>query len=1043
MKKTLALVLALAMVFSTFTVVFAEDTLGEDAQICADLGMLKGPTGTVDAAYVATAPTRMQAAIMFLRLKGLEAEALAYTGEDNFADGKLAWAEGANLLAYLKANPQLGWQGDGTNFDPDGKITAQMYYKVLLEALGYKQSTAEVVGDFKWEEVLEFAAGKGLVKVAAVAEFTVNDLAVATVEALKITVKDGSKTLAATLVEAGKIDETKAVTAGLYVAAPVVIAAELKEAKATGNAVLEVKFKAAVDEAAENVDNYVIEGLAVNAAKISGTKTVILDTAAMTTGKLYKLTVGGKTVQFSGIAKVSGGPVIKSVEGTDIEEVVITFDKNVDLATASNEANYTIAGVDVVKAEIDRTKVTLTTEGLKNKTQYTVKTTNIKSADGVNKKSDSKSFKTNFDFTAPKISGTIVARTNERIIVPFNKKVTAESAEDITNYTIKIDVKDGEELGIVSATLDEDDENFVTIMTEPMEKNKTYKVTVNGLVDQTKSANKMAKDSSGTFKSKAPDETAPSFDAAEALSPTTILATFKDASDLDESSLVDIGNYTLGDLTVEDAEVLDDDYDSSNYVYRVIVTVEEMKTGTSYTLKASAILDEFGNEMKEKSKTVSTTGNAFASAKLNDPAVATGEQKILLTFDKEVDEDSAEDIANYTINNDIGNPTKATLKSGTAGRQVELEVNKLKNGKHANGDPLYKITANGVKDLAGNVLNYKVKVDTWTNTWDNDAPEIEGVDVLNKEVVTLSFDEKVQFAADAKLILAKAGVDTDTVAMDVKDISDDKTIVEFSAATPALQENVSYTVYRVVYGAGVDGGIRDLNGKPLYVNGIEFGKFVFTGKANNPDKVQVDSIDQVNGTTFEVLFSRNVVVSGPASKASANGKGSFTVTVDSDDEKLVTFVKDSEKIIKSTDYEFNLAAFVADKHGTEAENVDEPAKTLLTGNTTDEDAPIFDGIEAKNRETIIVTFDEDISAAAGAFTLVNVDLDNKIVSLKAVLPADIDENEVTLNLAALNILEARYEYKLTINMKKIKDMAGNAGTDDSYEVYFSGTNLAK
>ncbi|HYF74949.1 MAG TPA: hypothetical protein VD757_00060, partial [Candidatus Nitrosocosmicus sp.] len=153
MKKTLALVLALAMVFSTITVAFAEGTLSADAQICADLGMLKGETGTVDAAYTATAPTRIQAAVMFLRLKGLEEEAKAFTGTANFADAdKAAWAK--PIMAYLKANPQLGWQGDGTNFDPTGVTTAQAYYKVMLEALGYKQTTPEVVGDFAYADVM-------------------------------------------------------------------------------------------------------------------------------------------------------------------------------------------------------------------------------------------------------------------------------------------------------------------------------------------------------------------------------------------------------------------------------------------------------------------------------------------------------------------------------------------------------------------------------------------------------------------------------------------------------------------------------------------------------------------------------------------------------------------------------------------------------------------------------------------------------------------------------------------------------------------------
>jgi len=258
MKKTLALVLALAMVFSTITVAFAEDAIGAEAQICANLGMLKGETGTVDAAYTATAPTRLQAAVMFLRLKGLEAEALAFTGEENFADGNIAWAEGANLLAYLKANPQLGWQGDGTNFNPNGAITAKEYYKVLLEALGYKQTTPEVVGDFGWDNVLEFAAEKGLSKAAGVDSYTVNDLAIATVEALKLEMKEGGKTLVASLVEAGTIDKAAAIAADLYEDAATT-EAKLDSVVGTANDKVEVTFDADVAAAfAENPANYKI-----------------------------------------------------------------------------------------------------------------------------------------------------------------------------------------------------------------------------------------------------------------------------------------------------------------------------------------------------------------------------------------------------------------------------------------------------------------------------------------------------------------------------------------------------------------------------------------------------------------------------------------------------------------------------------------------------------------------------------------------------------------------------------------------------------------
>ena len=82
---------------------------------------------------------------------GLEDEAKAFEGEDNFDDADDIYAGGQKILAYLKANPDLGWVGVGGNkFEPAKPASAQMIYKVLLEALGYKQDV-----DFKWAETLD------------------------------------------------------------------------------------------------------------------------------------------------------------------------------------------------------------------------------------------------------------------------------------------------------------------------------------------------------------------------------------------------------------------------------------------------------------------------------------------------------------------------------------------------------------------------------------------------------------------------------------------------------------------------------------------------------------------------------------------------------------------------------------------------------------------------------------------------------------------------------------------------------------------------
>jgi len=162
---------------------------GTDLHIVERLGMLIGEGDGITEDYIKKVPTRVQAAIMILRLNGLDAEAAAFTGADNFADASLeAWA--MPYLAYLKAHPELGLIGTGDNmFEPTANIDAQAYAKILLTALGYEYNV-----DFTWDQTLAFAAEKGIAK-AESTEFTVKDLAIMTASALNLNHKNGKKFL--------------------------------------------------------------------------------------------------------------------------------------------------------------------------------------------------------------------------------------------------------------------------------------------------------------------------------------------------------------------------------------------------------------------------------------------------------------------------------------------------------------------------------------------------------------------------------------------------------------------------------------------------------------------------------------------------------------------------------------------------------------------------------------------------------------------------------------------------------------------------------
>ncbi|HRX42321.1 MAG TPA: hypothetical protein P5315_06055, partial [Clostridia bacterium] len=209
MKKILSVILTVALM-SAFLVVPVNAAVSQDAQICEDLNVLRGDGSGVTEEYLSKLTNRSQGAKILLRLMGLEDEADSYSGTATFIDAADATAYWQPMLAYLKANPGVGFQGypDGT-FAPNKVMTAQEIYKVLLVSLGYVENV-----DFTWDQVFTFAAGKGLTALNGVGQITNDHLATALVEALEATKADGQK-LVSFLIDEGVVSLVAAQNAGL------------------------------------------------------------------------------------------------------------------------------------------------------------------------------------------------------------------------------------------------------------------------------------------------------------------------------------------------------------------------------------------------------------------------------------------------------------------------------------------------------------------------------------------------------------------------------------------------------------------------------------------------------------------------------------------------------------------------------------------------------------------------------------------------------------------------------------------------------------
>ena len=197
LKKLIAVVLAICVLTTVSLPALAGGNTNTDAQYLKKINLIKGDGNGVTADYLAKGTTRIQVAVIILKMHGLDAEALKFSSKDNFADANsLAWKDGRNILAYLKANPQLGWTGvGGGKFDPNGPATAQMVYKIMLEALGYKSGK-----DFTYANTIKFAAEKGLTKISTVkGQISNANLVTALKETLDTPVVGGTNTLAQAL----------------------------------------------------------------------------------------------------------------------------------------------------------------------------------------------------------------------------------------------------------------------------------------------------------------------------------------------------------------------------------------------------------------------------------------------------------------------------------------------------------------------------------------------------------------------------------------------------------------------------------------------------------------------------------------------------------------------------------------------------------------------------------------------------------------------------------------------------------------------------
>ncbi len=1021
--------------------VYAKAAISEEGEICTRLGILKGHTGVVDAAYLGTRPTRLQAAVMFLRLKGLEERALEYDWDVNFGDaGTVAWKQGQNVLGYLKAHPELGWIGDGTYFRPSEPLNAQAYYKVLLEALGYKQ-ILDGAGDFSWSSVLTFAKGKGLEKAAKDSYFTVNSLAVATVEALKIKLKNSNIRLIDRLIEEGVVDQYAAEDYGLYHSG---INTDIKAVRAISGSRVEIEFDSEVNgDAAEDEDLYAIEqgstDLPINGARMKNDSTLVLEVAGLKEGYSYTLEADGRSFDFKGVKKNTGAPELVSVVCKDSSRLELHFDRVLDHVSAQDTGTYTISGVTVKSAELDasNTMVRLAVEGIQSHKSYDLKVSSLKNGDGVLKKTMTKRFSGFKDTTAPK-ADTLTALTNTRLRLSFSDKngLGERSAEDRDNYRITWEGGTLEVQSVRVMDLDHDGLlDTVELTTDEQISGEDYVLRVIGIEDDSDARNRISKEIRKEFRGKRKDTGSPTVAKNPVvISNDKLEIVFDDASAMDIDSLTDLNNYEFNDGLEAIRAELKDSYDLYAAAGKtVVLTTTEMEKSESYYITISGILDEFGNEIKASSgssyKKYRFSGRA---ADRTPPYVVSlncsGNREIQLNFDDRLDKVSAENIRNYRIDG---------LFLVTEARLADNEKTVILETGYLSEEEQHTVQLNGIKDLAGNAMSdIKVYVEVDDGYDDGEPAEVDYIEAVNEDEIWVHFEEKVRVTGLARL---KAGGFTFSQAEGTSLLEEGTTVV-LKAASP--MQDRTYEVTSIE-------NIRDYynNRNVVFEEDLEF-----EGTTEENDPPEVDDWDQYNIRTFRVTFSEPVLLKEDFENGIRDPKGSglgWEAEIDPEDEEddegysTVDFIADKE-IPADREYYFDFTKMVVDYAGRAAMDEDDTdgntsKATVLEAYLEDDEEPYLEYAEALSRTKVQLVFNEELSRP-GSYKITYYD-DNgrdKTLDIKHV-EVDADDKE-KVNIYTDDLMDGDTYYTL-IALTGAVDLAGNKMDPDDEEYEFEGTDI--
>ncbi|BEP30375.1 S-layer homology domain-containing protein [Helicovermis profundi] len=874
MKRVLSLVLALVLVLGTMPMAFADVTATsmDAGQTLKTYGLVQGDeNGNLNEEGMLT---RAQMMVVLARLLGVEDEAKAYAIPSTSTDVEGHWA--AHYIAYAEMKGWTSGVGNGM-FAPEGKVTTQQVAKFMLTALGYEAN---------WATAVEDATAKGLM--TGVTAGKTEDINRGQVfSAMLNTVNTPKKGTETKLGEALGVLKPEVVV-------PTAVAVKIDTAVALNSKVVEVALTDAgtmVDASVFTVKDAADKAIAVKSAKFAewdtDKETVLLTLEASTTdGTLYTVTSGDTSANFGGKAADEDAPTVSSVTSEDYNQVKITFNEAVDLSTlkVSLAKKYgTKDALAVLNMEYDgNDAILLTTADQAEATLYSADIT--KTADLAGNVMDDDDTNTFVGTVKPsdeiKVSGS---KSNDynKVAVLLDQKVDAATVVP-ANFTIKEKYGDKKEVTVVDAALAADDDEYygsAKISASTVTEEKQYVIlTVSDLTDATL-YEVTVKNVKSIYDTKLDTDN----DTA------TFVGQAKPTDDLTVSSATSTGN---NEVDVTFSAKVDEDISASLFTVKekygdkatlavtdasvdgkvVTLTTADQKDATLYEITVgSDAKDIYGNKLDTDNDSTTFVGQKVAD-KIADITSITRNTDTTITvkFDQSVG-DNATDVAYYSINNDIGYPSKAETVSGAAD-SIKLTIPKTETGT------VYTLTVKkGIQNI-----DKVVSTDELTETFAGQGttasnPKLEAAVVVNDQMMKLYFDKDVTDENLDSAALTFTSI-SPTITSKYEDPTNNKVLVLVAAAdtfavagstdtanikvagTDSDNDNVDFALNSTDADAVTVSGIVALNSKTLrvyfnqYVASVNVAKLALAAKDGTPASFNPTSAVAVNDAKTQYDF---------------------------------------------------------------------------------------------------------------------------------------------------------------------------------------------